>query len=53
MKSKISDILKNTNVVYGGPKEVNQNVCSNCDRLKVKHSNDQRENCVRARYLKS
>ena len=49
---KIIDALKPSSVTFVSKKEEDQTLCSNCGRIKSRHDPDQRENCIRARYLK-
>ena len=48
---KIKDALKPSNVSI--QKQEENPYCTNCNRLKIKHSRDQTDNCMRAIYLKS
>ena len=49
---KIKEALQASSVTYY-PKQAAPNpICSNCNRLKIKHSRDQTENCIRAIYFK-
>lgn len=48
---KIKDALKPSNVSV--IKQEENPYCINCNRLKIKHSRDQTENCVRAIYLRA
>ena len=50
---KIKEALQASSVTYY-PKQAAPNpVCSNCNRLKIDHSNDQMYNCVYALYFKA
>ena len=49
---KISELNKPSSVSYRKKQKENP-ICSNCDRLKTKHTDVQRENCTRAIYFKA
>ena len=48
---KIKDALHPKYVIVKKPKE--DPICPNCNKLKINHSRDQTENCIRARYFKA